>query len=369
MTELAVRSQRGLRSMAEQPMADIVWPWPGFMAEGEVNMIVANRKMGKGQLCCDVAGRTSQGWAMPPYDPMDPTAPQYGEFSGGQVLHITPEDNVNSVVKPRLQAVGADQDRIFNLSYVVRNGGVGSDTARSRFSLPQDVAYLRRVIAGKVDDRIYDVRLIIIDPLMATVTRTIATNRGARAMIDLLQDLAAETGVTILLTHHFNKGMTLANMHDRINGSGGLLDALRVVNVIVEHPLNSDIKILFPLYNNLIDGREVEPVEYVLGGDAPYSKVLYRVPPPRVSPETMDTLQALILATLIDLGRGASSQELAQRTRLDHSLVKALLKKSMDEHAIAKQRGAFVALPALVQATVEKEEHDTTTEADRAPVA
>src|SRR5215831_5498110 len=217
---------RGLQSMAETPEADIVWRWPGFLAEGEVAMIVANRKEGKGHLCCDVAGRFSQGWTMPPYDPVDPTAPGYDEFSAGQVLHITPEDNVSSVVKPRLMAVGADMDNIFNLSHIVRTASVGSDTARSRFSLPQDVGFLRRVIAGKVDERIYDVRLIIIDPLMATVTRTIATNRGARQMIDKLQDLAAETGVTILLTHHFNKGMTLANMHDRVNGSGGLLDAL-----------------------------------------------------------------------------------------------------------------------------------------------
>jgi hypothetical protein len=336
--------------MTEVQEADIVWPWPGFLAEGEVAMIVANRKMGKGQLCCDVAGRFSNGWAMPPYGPSDPTAPGYGEFSPGQVLMVTPEDNTNSVVKPRLVAVGANQDRIFNLSHVIRSGGSGADTARSRFSLPQDIGFLRRVIAGKVDDRIYDVRLIIIDPLMAAVTSTIATNRGARLMVDKLQDLAAETGVAVLLTHHFNKGVTMANMHDRINGSGGLLDALRIVNVIVDHPLNSDIKVLFPLYNNLIDGREVEPVEYALGGDAPYSKVLYRIPPPRVSEENMDKLQALVLATLIDAGTGMSSQALAVRTRLDHSLVKALLRKSMQEGAIEKHGGAYIPKPALTRA-------------------
>lgn len=313
--------------------------------------------MGKGHIFADVASRMSRGWPMPPFDPLDPT---YEWTSPRQVIMITPEDHPSETTKPRLVASGGDPRRIYNMSRPERSSA-GGTVVRSRFSLPQDIGLLRAKIhqlnkrAAQLDSDgvpFGPVEAVLIDPLMACATKTIAFNMQARLhMIEPLQEVAYDTGVAIGLSHHFNKFVTLDNLEDKINGSGGILDAVRVTNVIVSDPLDEDIRILLGLLNNL--ERESNQIPYRIVGDSPFSHVQYRVPPP--DPGTMgeERLQAYVLSMLIDAERPVSSEELATYLRLSHAIVQQVLRRAAKAGTIQKVKGNYI------MAAIENKSDDT----------
>lgn len=326
--------------------AEPEWAWWPFILEGEVSMIVAKRKEGKGHLCADIAARITRGWPMPPFDPLDPSQEH---TSPRQVIMITPEDHPAETTKPRLVASGADTRRILDLSRP-RKTTMSGGTIRNRFSLPTDIPTLRAAIK-KMNDRAGEqdpdgvpygpVGMVIIDPLMATATKTIAFNMQARLhMIEPLQELAYDTGVAILLTHHFNKFVTFDNMEDKINGSGGLLDALRVTNVIVRDPMDDEVRVLVSLLNNL--ERDGSQVPYRIVGKSPYSHVQYKVPPPDPGSMSEDRLTAYVLSMLIDAERPVSSQELATYLRLSHAIVQQVLRQQAKAGTIHKIKGNYI---------------------------
>jgi AAA domain len=307
-----------------------------------VNLFVSKRKMGKSHIIADYAARTSQGWASPPYDPLDPTAPEGN--TPGQVILVTPEDDSRTVVKPRLIAAGADTTKILDLSHIERGSARNADTTRSRFSIPGDFSILQREIQNAGD-----VRLVVLDPLMAISTKTVAFNLQLRMnILDPLQQMCRETGVTMIVTTHFNKGVTLTNIEDRVNGSGGLLDALPITNVIIDNPFSPGVKVLMNLLNRHMSSDDLFPIEYTIGGESPRSFIRYNMPRPLVTADTMDRLQAFIIAVLLDAGHPMTSIEIASFTRLPHETVRALLKKSEKQHAVQKHRGAYTANLALL---------------------
>jgi hypothetical protein len=298
-------------------------------------MIVGKRKMGKGFLVNSLASRITRRWPWPPYDVMDPTVPKEfaGDGTSGQVIMITPEDPSATVQKHRLNAAGGDQTKIFDLSKVTRNRVYGN-TSRTRFSLPGDIPVLRDQI-----DEMGDVRAVFIDPLMATATKTVAFNMQVRIhMIEPLQELAARKGVAIVLTTHFNKGVTFENMEDRVNGSGGILDALRVCNVVWEHPDDTQVRVLMNLTTNFLPP---DPIEYVITGEPPYdSHIRYHTPLPQVTAGNMDQVQASILALMIEADGPISTQRLASFTRLSHEVVLYCVDKSEREGLVRHVGGS-----------------------------
>lgn len=347
---------------SEMAEGEVSWGLPGLILANDVTGIVGEEKAGKGLWSCDYAARVSRGWPNPPFDPLDPTAPE-GD-TPGQVIMISPEDEVDEaesdVVIHRLKAAGADLSKIDNMS-IVNRGKIAGNTVQDSFSLPQDIPLLRQ----RIDD-LGDVRLVIIDPLLSTATSTIAFNQQLRMKILApLRRLAKEKGLQIIVIHHFNKGVTIENMLDRVNGSKGFLQTLRVTNAIIRHPLDPDTRLMLNLTNQF--SNEGTGLEFTIGGDSPSdSHVRYRVPPPQVTPENMDRLQANILAMLIQASRPVSSQEVASYTRLSHGLVRQLLKKSEIEGAVEKSRGAYTI--RAIEAPVE-EAHDKVTESWRSASA
>jgi hypothetical protein len=312
---------------------EVEWLWPGRILKNEVSLFIGAPKVGKDFLMFDVAARVSRGWPMPPFDPIDPTAPE-GDMPGN-VITITNEDKPSDTVKPRIIAADGDEDRIFDLTYVKRRS-VGGNSIRTKFSLPQDLDVLESAM-----DEVGDVRLIIMTPLLAISTVAISGNMQVRRqVIEPLQDIAERRGTSIAVVHHFNKFANTGNLADKINGSGGILGAARLTNAIVKDDI-SGIRRVLTLGSNLQKEDFGEAIEYRIVGDGQDAHVRYKLPPPTEG-AAQDTIQAHVLAMLIKARRPVSSQEMATYLELSHGVVREILAAAKEKDFVEKHRGSYV---------------------------
>lgn len=228
-------------SLEVQRACDIVpqpveWLWRGRIARGALNVIAGHPGDGKSMLTCAIAARVSRGGLWP----VDGDAPQ------GNVLIVNVEDDLATVVRPRLEAAGADLTRVY--------------LATHSFSLPEDLKQLERAI------RATDADLVVLDPLGSLVSARIDSHRDTSARLALtpLAELASDTRAAILCVAHLAKHASDQRALTRINGSIAFAGVPRVVLGVGPDPDDGDLRVLASLKDNL---------------DKPPSALAYRIEP------------------------------------------------------------------------------------------
>lgn len=330
--------------------------WPGYLYMGDVAQLVGKGKVGKGRMYRNVVARLSNGWPMPPFDPFDGTVIPDGEYEwdrvGGrfcwvgvpmQAILICPEDNEGAEVKASLTAEGADQGMIDCMSAVMPRGD--GDTSRSTFSMPRDFGQLGERIA-----ELGNVGLVVIDPLMATATKTVSFNQQVRnTILTPMQELARVSGPAFWVVNHFTGGVTESNMIDHIAGSKGVEQALRVTSVITRDPARPEIRVMRTLSNNL--GELPEAIRYILAGKDAETHVRWELPVASMTgPEARARVQAQVLAALDGAYRDGipvTAQRLAAITNLAYDLVHQALVAAVRSGLADRRRGAFMPAPAI----------------------
>lgn len=202
--EGALADERDAQSMAEVPARPMIpldlGPVPLIVPRGDVTLAYGKGAVGKGRLTHALIAEVTR--------------------AGGDVIIIAPEDKPDEQIRPRLDAAGADPDHVWNLTRL--------PASTSRFKLSADMrqeGHLPhlRAFTTWLAERGRDPRLVVIDPVAAAVGwGTINTNRGARALVEPLQDYADTTGVSVWMIAHETKD-------GKLQGSEGLRDALRVI--------------------------------------------------------------------------------------------------------------------------------------------
>lgn len=134
------------------------------------------------------------------------------------VLIVSPEDDPGAVTRPRLEAAGADLDRVFFLS-VERTTEQGDIDATAAF--PADIPLLEAAIGET------SAKLIVIDPIASTVQGNLDRREDVRAAFDSLAALAHKHQFAVLLIAHNRKAMD--RVRHRISGSAAITDAARSV--------------------------------------------------------------------------------------------------------------------------------------------
>jgi AAA domain len=225
-----------------------------YLPYGDVSLVYGPGSLGKGRMVMSFIADVTRGW---------PVGLDESADAPGDVVVILPEDKPGEQVRERLEAAGANLTRVFDLTRL-------DSGTRFKFSAkvgtPGDLPVLAAFIAllqrsctcgAKFPDRPSmlahaagsqhaprNPRLVVIDPITATIGEgTMQTNKGARAFVEPLQDLADATGVHVLLVAHPTKAGVL-------QGSGALADALRLVYRVERDDLNSDHRILRPVKAN-----------------------------------------------------------------------------------------------------------------------
>lgn len=207
------------------------WLWPGRFPKGKLAVVAGDPGLGKSYLTLDIASRVSLGGPWPDAG----TAPL------GNVLFITAEDGLEDTVVPRLDSLGANQDRIYAIGISVDDNG-------------KDVSLTLDKHLQQIEDEIvtYSAVLLIIDPVLALTGKT-DTHKAAdvRAILTPLSAVAERTDCAVIAILHLNKNSKEGNALYRVNSSLDFVAAARSVMVVGEHPNDSESRVLASMKANL----------------------------------------------------------------------------------------------------------------------
>jgi hypothetical protein len=184
------------------------WLWLEWIALGKLQIIAGRPGCLKTTIAMSLAAIVSTGGLWPDGS----RAPR------GKVLVWSGEDAIDDTLMPRFVAAGGDPA---NVAFVT---GVEEDGQERRFDPAQDIETLEAICA-----ELGDVKLIIIDPIVATSKGDSHKNAETRRDLQPLVDLAEKTRAAIIGIHHLTKRSEEADPLDRVSGSLAYGAAPRVV--------------------------------------------------------------------------------------------------------------------------------------------
>jgi putative DNA primase/helicase len=244
----AVMGEVFYRSMSEVESRAIDWLWPGRFAKGKVSMIVGNPGLGKSQVCASIVSVVSNGGTWP-VDRLP--------CGHGSVLILSAEDDPEDTIRPRLEAAGANLDKVFILDAirVDRQDGPG----KRGFDLTMDIAKM-----GALLHVLNDAALVIIDPITAYLGDADShKNAEVRALLAPLSEMAAAQRVAVIAVSHLTKSSGMDALL-RVQGSIGFAAAARAVWGVAKDKDNPARRLFMPLKNNL--GTDTNGFAYSVEG-------------------------------------------------------------------------------------------------------
>jgi putative DNA primase/helicase len=176
----------------------IRWLWKDWLARGKLHVLAGIPGVGKSTIAFKIAAAVSSGGKLP-----DAT-----EAGRGTVIIWSAEDEAKDTIRPRLEASGADLNRV----HVVR--GASDRKGKRAFDPSKDVLGLLAAIQA-----IGGAALIVVDPIVLAVAKDSHKNAETRRDLQPLVDLAAELGAALLGVTHFTKGTEGRQPIDRVTGS------------------------------------------------------------------------------------------------------------------------------------------------------
>jgi hypothetical protein len=190
----------------------VEWLEPGRVPLGALTILAGLPGLGKSQWTVGLAGRLSRG-----------------DLPCGEANAIlaTAEDHRAGVVKPRLNAVQANVDRVVEITMVL-------DEAEDGLHLPADTAELEMCVAEE------QARLVIVDPLVAFLGAVDSwRDASVRQALAPLAALAERQGCAVVGVMHLNKSLS-SDPFMRLGGSVGFGGAARSVLVLGRDPDDDD---------------------------------------------------------------------------------------------------------------------------------
>ncbi|WJF91158.1 AAA family ATPase [Paraburkholderia bonniea] len=225
------------------------WLWNGWLSMGKLHILAGAPGQGKTTIAIGFAATVTSGGRWP-----DGSC-----CSTGNVLIWSGEDDPADTLLPRLLAAGADVSRVFFVTGARVNGEIHAfDPSRHMLTLQEEA------------ERIGNVRLIVVDPLVSAVTGDSHKNTETRRALQPLVDLADRMNAALVGITHFSKGGQGGDPTQRVVGSIAFTAVARVVLVAakVKSPDGEDRRIFARSKSNIgPDGggfeytlRQTEPV-------------------------------------------------------------------------------------------------------------
>ncbi|MCX6591767.1 MAG: AAA family ATPase [Acidobacteria bacterium] len=225
------------RCLASIEAKPINWLWPGRIARGKLTVVAGNPGLGKSQWSAWLAAIVSTG-GLWPVDRM--------RCKPGGVIFLSAEDDPADTLRPRLEAVGTDLNRIHIIDGV-RIGYRADGTLEQRgFNLQADLETLGRML-----DDLGDVAAVIIDPISAYLGDTDSHNNAdMRGLLTPLAEMAARFRVAVIAITHLNKAQGQQALM-RVSGSLALVAAARGSFQVSADPDDKDRRLFLPAKNNI----------------------------------------------------------------------------------------------------------------------
>ena len=234
--------------MLLQPISDLTpppieWLWPGYLAVGSLAILDGDPGQGKSLVTLDLAARLTTGrpW------------PDGAASPGPAAVVLLCDEDPEAVIKARLTALGADLPRTYLWPRL-------DDPGLPR--LPADIKRVDQAVSET------GAKLVIIDPIMAFLDRTVMTTRDAnvRRALHPLAQLAERRRCVILLVRHLNKDDGPHALY-RGGGSIAFVAACRLGWIAGRDPRMEERLVLAQAKNNY--APRAPSLAYKLPKDAP----------------------------------------------------------------------------------------------------
>ena len=224
-------SEFELVCIADVTSEPVRWIWENRLARGKLTLISGLPNLGKSQIACDIAARLSTGvhW------PNGPRAPICSS------IFVCSEDDIADTVRPRLEAAGADLEKI----HIIQSGFTEKKERGKTFNLQEDIDMLTAVCGA-----VGDVGLICLDALSSYMGKVDnASTTDVRAVLEPIGAIAKESGAAIVGIVHPPKSHQANAIHS-ISGSLAYVAAARLVFTVAKEP-ESERHLLLGVKNNL----------------------------------------------------------------------------------------------------------------------
>ncbi len=192
--------------------------------ENDYTLIAGRGKQGKSQLTMAIGAKISTGgewWG------------DTGRAPCGHVLYLSAEDDPERIIVPRLEALGADLDRITILEAKYKVPAPDGKGQLVSFANLQDLTYWREVFK-RIDDPV----VMFVDPLPSYMGRGVNDRRNSdvRAILGPFIDLVKEFGMTLIGVTHFGKSMDARSAADKILDSIAYVNLARALHYVSRDP-------------------------------------------------------------------------------------------------------------------------------------
>ncbi len=175
--------------LSEVETERVSWLWSGWLALGKLSVVDGDPGLGKSATVLDIAARVSTGSEFPDGS--------RNEAGPGGVVVISAEDALSDTIKPRLEAAGADLERITSLAMLPDGSG-----HERLLSIPEDLVHLEAEIQRM------EAKLVVVDPLVAFFSKKVDSHKDqdVRRALAPLATVADRTGAAVQLVRHLSKG-------------------------------------------------------------------------------------------------------------------------------------------------------------------
>lgn len=209
------------------PVKPVTWLWKPYVPRGMMTLVAGIPGEGKSLFVCWLAAAVSQKHP---------------------VLMSSSEDDYSMVIRPRLEAAGANMERVTLLDPPPR--------------IPRDTDTLLRHISGT------RAVLVVLDPLQDHLDVSLFSPKAPQVLSPVAKELARR-GVSLVAVSHTIKSVP-KNAHPlyAVGGAaGGISRVMRVVHILGEHPDGGNLRVLAPVKANFLRTSEkvsalFEVVEY-----------------------------------------------------------------------------------------------------------
>jgi hypothetical protein len=234
-----------LASVIEQ---GIEWVWHNRIPRGANSLLDGPPGVGKSFILLDVAARLTRGRPMP------------GEIVSGRspanVLLLNAEDDLARTIRPRLETLGADLDRVFSLQEIV------IDKLKRPPVLPDDLELIEKLIQDRA------IELVTIDPFVAFISGEVDSHKDhhIRLVMHGIRQICERTQAAIVTVRHLNKLVSVTDPMYRGGGSIAIVGAARSAFLVGKHPSIPEQRVLARIKGNLC--AEPEALAYVIAENA-----------------------------------------------------------------------------------------------------
>ena len=220
------------RPVSQLVIRTIAFLWQGRLPFGKLAILDGDPGLGKSFVALDLCARLSSGRPFPDGS----SSPLPGPAN---CVYFNGEDGDDDTTGPRLQALGADLERVFVLDQSDEDIG-------QPLSLPSQAAALDSLLTQT------GAKLVVLDPIVAFLDARvqIANDLSVRHALAPLARLAKKHQCVILLIRHLNKTGDQRALY-RGGGSIAFVAACRSAWLIAADPEHEDRCILAQNKNNL----------------------------------------------------------------------------------------------------------------------